>query len=107
MPEEETRDSSVHNFGVRFVLEGDGPWALDLPAGELQLDVRDEEGEHIEASVIAGEHVAEIHGPTTLRRLRPGPQRIFVSADDHRSAIIEVSVPESGCVPVEVVLPQR
>jgi hypothetical protein len=97
----------VRDLRVSFPLAGDGPWTLRLPAGELDLDVRDERGEALNATVFAGDDCVEVKGPTRLRRLRPGAQRLFVAADGRMSAVVDVAVPERGTTKVDVVLPPR
>ncbi len=98
---------AVADLRVLFPLAGDGPWTLRLPAGEVELDVRDEHGAPVAATVFAGDDCVDVSGPTRLRRLRPGPQRLFVAAVDREFAIVDVDVPATGRAAVDVTLPPR
>jgi hypothetical protein len=107
-PETADGEPPVRDLRVRFPLTGDGPWSLTLPNGEVELDVRDERGEPLAATVFAGDDCVTVHGPTRLRRLRPGAQRLFVAAEKRQSAIVDVVVPADGARPrVDVALPPR
>jgi hypothetical protein len=97
----------VRELRVLLPLSGDGPWTLRVPAGEVLLDVRDDAGAAVRATVFAGDDAFDVDGPVVLRRLRPGPQRLFVAAEDRQSAIVELTVPASDRVDVRVALPPR
>jgi hypothetical protein len=99
---EATIDLSVH-----AALSGSGPWTVALPKGELLLDVRGTDGEPVACRAFVGAVSARLSGSTRLRRVPTGPQRVFVAADGHQSAVVEVVVPERGAVTVRLVLPRR
>jgi hypothetical protein len=92
---------------VHAALSGAGPWNVALPTGELRLDVRGTDGKPVACRAFVGAVSAPLTGPTRLRRVPTGPQRVFVAAEGHQSAVIEVVVPERGAASVEVVLPRR
>lgn len=97
----------TRTLDVRFPIDGQGPWTLRLPGGEIDVDVRDEQGEPLTANVFVGSECVELEQPTRLRRLWPGLQRLFVAAEGHQSAIVDVTVPATGRAAVKVVLPKR
>jgi hypothetical protein len=98
----------IHDVEVRWVLEGPGPWNLQVPTGEMLLDLRTEDGARQRFSILVGtqEFRAE-PGSVVLRYLPPGPQRLFVSADGHQTAIVDVEVSEERRVEAKIVLPRR
>jgi hypothetical protein len=99
---EPTVDLTVH-----APLSGPGPWTVALPTGELRLAVRGNDGQPVACRAFVGAVSTSLSGPTRLRRVPTGPQRLFVAADGHQSATIDVVVPPSGGASVEVVLPRR
>lgn len=93
----------------RTVLAGAGPWRIELPDALAVLEVVDDQGQALEATVVVGDHwheQAPERGRVSLRGLRPGRQRVFVGAPGRRSAIVDI---EFGATnqPVRVVLPAR
>ena len=88
-------------------LSGPGPWNVALPTGELRLDVRGTDGKPVACLAFVGAVSTPLSGSTRLRRVPTGPQRVFVAAEGHQSAVIDVVVPERGAVSVDVVLPRR
>lgn len=90
----------------RQVLTGAGPWTVAPPEGVVELTVVDERGEPLHAQLVLDDFECEADGPLTLRGLRPGPHRLFITAPDHRTAIADTIV---GDVPkaLRVVLPRR
>jgi len=103
----EPTSRAVVDLAVHFLLTGDGPWTLQVPAGELLLDARSTKGETTSLYATIGGALVGIDGPTLLRRLQPGPQRLFVAAKGHQSAIVDVVVPTTGRAKVTVELPPR
>jgi hypothetical protein len=99
---EATLDLTVH-----AALQGAGPWTVALPTGELRLDVRGTDGKPVACLAFVGAVSTPLSGPTLLRRVPTGPQRLFVAADGHQSAVVDVVVPERGAVSVQVKLPRR
>ena len=98
------RDADAVPF--RTLLQGDGPWTITVPSGQLTLEAFGAEG-RVDALVVVGDHACEAtRGTATLRGLRFGPTRLFVSAPGHRSAVVDAIV---GGAPqtVRVVLPRR
>jgi hypothetical protein len=97
----------MHDLTVHAPLSGPGPWTVALPSGELRLDIRGLDGKPVACRAFVGAVSTRLFGPTRLRRVPTGPQRVFVAADGHQSATIEVEVPASGGALIEVVLPRR
>ncbi|MBL8896957.1 MAG: hypothetical protein JNM84_04995 [Planctomycetes bacterium] len=97
-----------HDLRVTWLLGEKPPYHLRVPAGELLLDVRTAGPEPDQITVAIGAEVASIGlGLNRIRRVQPGPQRIFVSASDHQTAIVELDVPETGQASATVTLPRR
>ncbi len=90
----------------RTVLRGDGPWTLQMPAGRLDLQVRDEQGAPVVAFVFVADesiyHQTDLH----LIGLRPGPQRLFVVAEHFQTAIVTTTIPATGPKSLRVTLPR-
>jgi len=91
----------------RTVLQGDGPWTLTAPAGQLDLAVVDAGGSPLGATLVVADEDVEVKaGNAHLRGLPPGPTRIWVSAPGHRSAVVDAMI-TSAPKSVQVVLPRR
>ena len=97
----------VRDLVVHAALNGAGPWTVALPTGELVLDVRGPDGQPIAGRAFLGARAPQLSGPVRLRRVPTGPQRIFVAAEGHQSAVVDVVVPERGAATVKLVLPRR
>ncbi|MDO8349158.1 MAG: hypothetical protein Q7T30_02900 [Planctomycetota bacterium] len=107
--EEAAPDAAIQtaiDLAVHFPLTGEGPWTLQVPAGEVLVEVRSTGKEAEVAATIGGAHV-RLDGATLLRRLPPGPHRLFVAAEGHQSAIVDVVVPSTGRAEVKIELPAR
>jgi len=92
---------------LRSVLQGDGPWIITAPAGQLDLAIADDAGSPLAATlVVADEDVEAAGGSAHLRGLPAGPTRIWVSAVGHRSAVVDAVV-TSAPQAVQVILPPR
>jgi hypothetical protein len=99
------RDEQAVPF--RSALEGDGPWRITAPAGRLTLDVVDDEGAPLAATLVfADQYEAVEHGQLALHGLPNGALRLYVSAPGHRSAIVDADITDAGGS-VKVVLPAR
>jgi hypothetical protein len=90
----------------RKVLAGAGPWTVQLPATELDLDVRDEQGP-VEVGLFLDADWTSFHGTRRLLHLPAGEHRLFFTAPGHVTAIATVTVPDSGRVDLRVDLPRR
>ncbi|MBX3462944.1 MAG: carboxypeptidase regulatory-like domain-containing protein [Planctomycetes bacterium] len=91
----------------RTVLQGEGPWTIVPPDGELELAVVDAEGNPLAATVVVGDHEAfDQVGRIRLRGLRPGPTRLHIGAPGHRSATVDAEV-GTAPGPIRVELPRR
>lgn len=91
----------------RVVLQGDGPWQVEVPDGELALSIAGPDGAPLAAQVVVGDHAVDADGGVArLRGLPYGAHRLFVSAPGHRTAIVDAVV---GAVPksLRVMLPSR
>jgi hypothetical protein len=99
--------TNVIDLPVRFPLSGKAPWQLTLPQGAVRLDVRDAAGNELPVGVTIGSVHERIEGPTSLRRLPAGKLRLFVAAEDHLTALVDVVVPATGTVEAKVVLKPR
>ncbi len=106
---EETAAGANHvvDLRVRFPLTGEGPWTLQMPAGEVLLEVTSKTEQGAFAAVFVGDEVVRLDGVTLLRRVPPGPHRLFVTANHHQTAIVEVIVPPTGRAVVKLELPPR
>jgi hypothetical protein len=98
----------------RSVLQGSGPWRLELPDAELALAVVDADGQPLDATVVLGDFDERSReGTFVLRGLRPGRHRLHVGAPGHRSAIVDVdAVATKGAdggerAPLRIALPPR
>ncbi len=78
-----------------------------LPSGSLSLQVRDDQGQPVQCTVLLRECAFPANGDLTLTQLPPGPMRLFLSAMGHRSACLEVVVGGTLPPPIVVVLPKR
>lgn len=99
---------STQDVESRRAIEELGAWNLRVPIGEVLLDLRTEDGARQRFSILVGtqEFRAE-PGSVVLRYLAPGPQRLFISAEGHQTAIVDVEVTEERRVEAKVVLPRR
>lgn len=91
----------------RTVLSGSGPWTIQVPAGQLSVQIVDANGNGLDGAIVfADQFCAAPGGAANLRGLPHGPMRLFVSAPGHRSAIVDAIVTD---VPqtVRVELPRR
>ena len=90
----------------RTVLEGDGPWRIEAPVGQLDVRVRAAAGELVVPTIAFADQVLQVKDVRRLRRLRQGPLRLWAMAPGHRTAVIDVVV---GAEPqsIEVTLPAR
>ena len=92
----------------RTVLTGEGPWRLEVPRARATLQVVDANGLPIASTVVVADHSeSNESGSFDLRGLRPGPQRLFVSAPGHRSAIVVAEAEVEPKAPLKVILPAR
>ncbi|MBL8737738.1 MAG: hypothetical protein JNL12_15000 [Planctomycetes bacterium] len=95
---------------LRTVLAGAGPWRIELPDARAELEVVDDQGQALAATVVVGDHWQEQapeRGRVALRGMRPGRQRVFVGAPGRRSAIVDVDFGAEPSAPRKVVLPAR
>ncbi len=91
----------------RAVLDGSGPWTVQVPAGVLQLTVRDEQGEPVAATAILHDEAFACRGSVRVQAVPPGRQRLWISAEGRQTAVVDVTVPTTGSSAVAVTLPQR
>ncbi len=91
----------------RVLLGGDGPFTIELPVAQLDLEVVDAAGASLAGEVAFLDRSQRVAGGTVaLRGLPAGRLRLYVGIQGHRSAIVDVVVstePKS----VRVVLPAR
>jgi hypothetical protein len=99
--------TTVIDLPVRFPLTGKGPWNFTLPRGGVRLDVQDGNGKELPVGVTIGSEHERIEGPMLLRRLPPGKLRLYVAAEEHLGALVDVVVPADGVVEAKVVLKAR
>jgi hypothetical protein len=97
----------VVGLPVRLVLQGDGPWSLQEPAGEVLLELTSASGKPADFGVTLGEAHEYTSGRLLLQRVAQGPQRLWLGAVGHRSASVDIVVPARGRVEVNVMLPLR
>lgn len=91
----------------RALLQGDGPWRVELPDGELALSIVGPDGAPLAAQVLVGDHAVDADGgAATLRGLPHGVHRLFVSAPGHRTAIVDAVVGDVQ-KPMRILLPAR
>jgi hypothetical protein len=86
----------------RFLVNGKGPWSFQRHAGELALNI--EAGGQL-IGVTIGEHFVAVNEPTLIRGLAPGRHQAFVSAEGHRSAIVDIQIPDTGRARINLKLP--
>ncbi|MEZ5967060.1 MAG: carboxypeptidase-like regulatory domain-containing protein [Planctomycetota bacterium] len=91
----------------RTVLQGDGPWTVTLPRGELLVEAANDEGEGLDAHVFVADRSVSFTGRVVLRQLPPGELPLVITARGHRSASCLATVPASVRGEVRVVLPAR
>ncbi len=105
--EEDAEGLLAVGLPVRLVLQGDGPWSLQEPAGEVLLDLTSASGNPATFGITLGEAHEATRGRLLLQRVAAGPQRLWLGAAGHRSASVDVVVPPRGRVEVKVTLPLR
>lgn len=91
----------------RVRLAGDGPFTIELPAAQLDLEVVDAAGAPLAGAVAFLDRSQRVEGGSVaLRGLPAGRLRLYVGVQGHRSAIVDVvaaTEPQS----VRVVVPTR
>ncbi|HEB53290.1 MAG TPA: hypothetical protein ENI87_08560 [bacterium] len=90
----------------RVQLEGSGPWQVRVPDGQLLLDVVDEAGGRLPATVVIGDVDLDVRDRTPIEGLPHGPLRCFVSSPGRKSAIVHIAI-DGAPRSVRVVLPRR
>ncbi len=74
----------------RTVLQGEGPWIIRAPRGQLQLDI--EGVADLEVTCVIGDHVCRWRKGQPISGLRHGPLRCYVSAPGRRSVIVDTMI---------------
>jgi len=90
----------------RTVLEGDGPWRLSPPAGQLDLEVETADGQLVAPVVSFLDQQFEIDDRRRLRRLPTGPLRLWIGAPGYRTAVVDAVVTTQPQT-ITVTLPPR
>lgn len=96
----------VVDVPFRTVLAGSGPWTIQVPGGELALDIHDKEGKPIKARVFVGDRSIAVEGPTLLRQLAPGKVELVITAIDRKTMFATAEVPANGRGTFAVELPE-
>ena len=86
----------------RFSIDGQGPWSFQRHVGQLALNI--EAGGQL-IGVTIGEHFFAVNEPTLIRGLAPGRHQAFISAEDHRSAIVDIQIMDTGRAKIDLKLP--
>ncbi len=97
----------VRDVAVRICIQDPVPARVVLPDGQLLVDIRDEAGNPVDATVVFGEFCESVSSTVLLRRVVPGVTRVFVAAEGYRSAVADIEVPAGGRAVAQVVLPER
>lgn len=104
--EAEDGQELVVDLPFRTVLTGSAPWTIQVPAGQLRLDIHDKNGEPVTARVFVGDRSVLVRGPTLLRQLPPGKLDLVLTAIDRKTLQTTVEVPASGRGELSVELPE-
>jgi hypothetical protein len=90
-------------------LQGAGPWTLKVPDGRVRVLVVAPNGMPIEADAFLDENAFEIpRDGLTLLGLPLTPQRLFVGAAHHRTAVVDFTPAPGDAAPtLRIVLPPR
>jgi len=78
----------------RTVLEGPGPWTVQVPSGVLSLDVVDEQGAALQATCILGDYDRMVRPNAPLVGLPRGKVTCYLSAPGFRSAVVHAVIGE-------------
>ena len=75
------------------------------PDSRVQIDVRDEAGAPLDATVFVADRTCGISGRLQLRQLPAGDTELFVTAPGRKTASAVVPVPAEGQAELRLVLP--
>lgn len=89
-------EQAVVDVPVRMVLQGAGPWRVRVPAGQLLIDVKREDGNPVRARVFVGDRSVMVSGPTLLRQLPPGKLQLKIAAPECKPVVVDTEVPANG-----------
>lgn len=98
---------AVHTVPARFLVHGPGPWDFTVPAGQVAVNVRCDDDPDATVHLYLDDLDIPLTEPLLLRGLTPGRHRCFAGAKGHRTAIVDVDVPEQGIGSLELKLPPR
>jgi len=81
-----------HAAPFRQVLQGDGPWNVRAPIGEVVFDVLGIDTDEVEVTMVLDDYGRRVRNGAPITGLQPGSRRFFVSAPGRQTAIVDAEV---------------
>lgn len=91
----------------RTVLAGAGPWQIQAPAGELEVELKDKAGQPVTGRIFLADRSVLVPSKVHLRQVPPGKHELIVTAINHKTMLVSVDVPAQGSTSLLVELPER
>lgn len=86
----------VVDLPFRTLLEGNGPWQVKVPTGELAVTLKDKAGVPVDGRIFLADRSIAVAGKLHLRQVPPGQHQIVVVARDRKSVLCTVEVKAEG-----------
>lgn len=97
----------VVDLPFRTVLAGAAPWTIQVPKGELVVELKDKAGAPVTGRLFVGDRCVLVPGKVRLRQVPPGKHELVVTAIDRKTVLATVDVGQNGPTSLAVELPER
>jgi hypothetical protein len=97
----------VVDLPFRTVLAGAAPWTIQVPKGELVVELKDKDGAPVTGRLFVGDRCVLVPGKVRLRQVPPGAHELAVTAIDRKTVLARVDVKADGPTTLAVELTER
>lgn len=91
----------------RTVLEGNGPWQVKVPAGQLLVTLKDKAGAAVDGRIFLADRSLGVSGKLHVRQVPPGQHQVVVVARDRKAVLCTVDVKADGVSELTVEMGDR
>lgn len=98
---------AIVDLPFRSVLEGNGPWQVKVPAGQLLVTLKDKAGAAVDGRIFLADRSLGVSGKLHVRQVPPGQHQVVVVARDRKSVLCTIDVKADGVSELTVEMGDR
>lgn len=98
---------AIVDLPFRTVLEGNGPWQVKVPAGQLLVTLKDKAGAAVDGRIFLADRSLGVSGKLHVRQVPPGQHQVVVVARDRKAVLCTVDVKADGVSELTVEMGDR